>query len=65
LKTAVEHLVATGQKAVFALRQHCSDLKINDPAIVCQLFDALVKPILSYDCELWVDEPATKSLPST
>ncbi len=62
MKTAVEHLVATGQKAVFVMRQHCADLKINDPAIVCQLFDALVKPILSYDYELWVDEPATKSL---
>jgi hypothetical protein len=62
LKTAVEHLAVVGQRAVFALRRCCADLKINDPAIVCQLFDALVKPILSYGCELWVDEPATKSL---
>jgi len=62
LKTVVEHLVATKQRAVFALRRRCADLKINDLAIVCQLFDALVKPVLSYGCELWVDEPATKSL---
>jgi hypothetical protein len=62
LKTTVEHLAAAGQRAVFALRQRCADLKINDPAIVCQLFDALVMPVLSYGCELWVDEPTTKSL---
>jgi len=62
LKTDVEHLAAAGQKAIFALRQRYVNLKINDPAIVCQLFDALVKSVLSYGCELWVDEPATKSL---
>jgi hypothetical protein len=64
LKIAVEHLEAVGQRAVFALRRRCADLKINDPTIVCQLFDALVKPVLSYGCELWVDEPTTKSLES-
>jgi hypothetical protein len=62
LKTAVKHLAAAGQRAVFTLRRRCTGLKINDIAIVCQLFDALVKPVLSYGCELWVDEPATKSL---
>jgi len=35
LKTAVEHLAAAGQRTVFALKQRCTDLKINDPAIVC------------------------------
>ncbi len=62
LKTAVEHLAAAGQRTVFALRRRCADLKINNPAIVCQLFDALVKPVLNYGCELRVDELATKSL---
>jgi len=62
LKTAVEHLAVAGQRTVFALKRRFIDLKINDPAIMCQLFDALVKPVLSYGCELWVDEPATKSL---
>ncbi len=62
LKIAVERLAVVEQRAVFALKRRCADLKINDPAIVCQLFDALVKPVLSYGCELWVDEPATKSL---
>jgi hypothetical protein len=65
LKTAIEHLAAARQRTVFALKQCCADLKINDPAIVCQLFDALIKPVLSYGCELWVDEPATKSLEAT
>ena len=62
LRTAVEHLAAAGRRAVFALRRRCADLKINDPAIVCQLFDALVKPVISYGCELWVNESATESL---
>ncbi len=62
MKTAVEHLVAAGKRAVFALRRRCADLKINDPAIICQLFDALVKPVISYACELWVNEAATDSL---
>ena len=58
----MEHLAAAGRRAVFALRRRCADLKINDPAIVCQLFDALVKPVISYGCELWVHESATESL---
>jgi hypothetical protein len=62
IEDIVEHLAAVGQRAVFALRRRCADLKINDPAIMCQLFDALVKLVLSYGCELWVNEPATKSL---
>jgi hypothetical protein len=62
LETVVEHLAAAGQRAIFALRRRYADLKINNPTIVCQLFDALVKPILNYGYELWVDEPATKSL---
>ncbi len=62
LKTAIEHLAVAGQRAVFALRRRCADLKINNPAIMCQLFDALVKPVLSYGYEMWVDKPATKSL---
>jgi hypothetical protein len=35
MKTAVEHLVATGKRAVFTLRRRCADLKINDLAIIC------------------------------
>jgi hypothetical protein len=55
MKTVVEHLVAAGKRVVFALRRRCADLKINYPAIICQLFDALVKPVISYACELWVN----------
>jgi len=62
MKTAVEHLAAASKRTVFALRRRCADLKINDLAIICQLFDALVKPVISYACELWVNEVATDSL---
>jgi hypothetical protein len=62
LKIVVEHLVAAEKRAVFALRQRCADLKINDSAIVCQLFDALVKPILSYGL---MSRPPSPWRPST
>jgi hypothetical protein len=65
MKIAMEHLAAAGKRAVFALRRRCANLKINDPTIICQLFDALVKPVISYACELWVNEVATRdALPS-
>jgi hypothetical protein len=35
LKIDVEHLAAARQRAVFALKRCCTNLKINDPAIVC------------------------------
>jgi hypothetical protein len=57
LKTAVEHLVAVGQRTIFALRRCCANLKINDQAIVCQLFDALVKLVLSCGLMSWPPSP--------
>jgi hypothetical protein len=50
------------KKAVFALRRRCAELRIFDPALQCQLFDALVKPVLSYGCEVWSDHMAHKQL---
>ena len=46
-------LVATARKALFAVRQRCALLGIQDPALQCKLFDTLVLPILSYGCEVW------------
>jgi len=52
----------SGKKAVFALRRRCAELRIFDPTLQCQLFDALVKPVLSYGCEVWSDHIAHEQL---
>jgi hypothetical protein len=52
----------SGKKAVFALRRRCVELRIFDPTLQCQLFDALVKPVLSYGCEVWSDHMAREQL---
>jgi len=41
---------------------HCAELHIFDPALQCQLFVALVKPVLSYGCEVWSDHMAREQL---
>jgi hypothetical protein len=48
--------------ATFVMRKGCAKLHIFDPALQCQLFDALVKPVLSYGCEVWWDHMARKQL---
>jgi len=50
------------KKAVFALQRKCAELRIFDLTLQCQLFDALVKPMLSYGCEVWSDNMARKQL---
>jgi hypothetical protein len=40
----------SGKKAIF------------DPVLQCQLFDILVKPVLSYGCEIWLDHLACEQL---
>jgi hypothetical protein len=52
----------SGKKAVFALRRRCMELRIFDPTLQCQLFDALIKPVLSYGCEVWSDHMAREQL---
>ena len=41
------------RKALFAMYGRCRQLHIHEPQLRCKLFDALVRPILSYSCELW------------
>ena len=48
IKNVLEHLHAAGQRALHALYQRCRELQITCPATMCQLFDALVRPVLSY-----------------
>ena len=50
-------LVATAQKAVYAMQRRCAFLGIRDPEMQCKLFDILVLPILSYAVEVWGVKP--------
>jgi hypothetical protein len=59
---AIDKLTAVGKKALFALCRRCNDLNIMDPEVMCQLFDSLVRPILSYACEVWIGCTGAKRL---
>jgi len=54
MAVAIDKLTITGKKALFALRRKCNDLSITDPEVMCQLFDSLVRLVLSYACEVWI-----------
>jgi hypothetical protein len=62
MAVAITKLTTAGKKALFALRRRCNDLSITDPKIMCQLFDSLVCPILSYACEVWTGCTGAKGL---
>ncbi len=59
---AIAKLTVAGKKALFALRRRCNDLSITDPEVMCQLFDSLVCPVLSYACEVWTGCTGAKRL---
>ncbi len=59
---AIDKLTAAGKKALFAVRRRCNDLSIIDPEVMCQLFDSLVRPVLSYACEVWIGCIGAKGL---
>ena len=42
----VNYLVAAAKKAMHALQRRCAFLHLSDPAVKCNLFDALVLPML-------------------
>jgi len=52
-KVAVETLAVAGRKAMFGMMRRCAVLGITDIKLKAQLFDTLVRPILSYGCEVW------------
>jgi hypothetical protein len=53
MAVAIDKLITAGKKALFTLCRKCNDLSITDPKVMCQLFDSLVRPVLSYACEVW------------
>jgi len=62
MQAAIQRLAMLGKKVVFALRRRCAELCIFDPTLQCQLFDVLVKPVLSYGCEVWLEHMAREQL---
>jgi uncharacterized protein (DUF2461 family) len=62
MAVAIDKLIVARKKALFALRRKCNDLSITDPEIMCQLFDSLVRPVLSYACEVWTGCTRVKGL---
>ena len=50
----MEQLCCSARKALFALHGRCHEMHISCPALKRTLFDALVRPVLSYCCEIWV-----------
>ena len=52
LSCAVEQLCCSARKALFALHCRCHELHITCPKLKCTLFDALVRPVLLYCCEV-------------
>ena len=49
----VPDLLASGKRALHALKTRCRQYNILSPPQIIQLFDALVKPVLLYACEIW------------
>ncbi len=62
MAVAIDKLTNARKKALFALRRRCNDLSITDPKVMCQLFDSLVRPVLSYACEVWTGCTGAKGL---
>jgi hypothetical protein len=62
MAVTIAKLTAAGKKALFALRRRYNDMSITDPKVMCQLFDSLVRPVLSYACEVWTSCTRAKGL---
>ena len=59
---AVESLKSAAQRALFALQARCAELGIVNTRLRCKLYNAVVKPVLSYGCEVWVPLVSDTSL---
>jgi hypothetical protein len=55
LNNAMEHLIVVSRSLLFALNRHCAELRIMDVKLCCDLFNTLVRSIISYAYEVWVD----------
>jgi hypothetical protein len=51
---ATDKLRKKGQKAYFALKKLIIDLSALTVKSAFQLFDALIKPVVSHGCQIWL-----------
>ncbi len=51
--SGVQELVNKGQKAWYSLRSAIHIDLLNNPAVILKLFDSMIKPIITYGCEIW------------
>jgi len=51
-------LAKQGRKAIFSLKKMVKQFSGLDPIMLCDLFDKLVLPILTYGCEVWGFHPS-------
>jgi len=52
-KQCADTLTTSGTRTMHALFSRCSELHISSPQLMLSLFDSLVRPVLSYGCEVW------------
>jgi hypothetical protein len=62
LAAAVERLADAGRRAMFALNRRCAQFKITHIKTRLELYDALVRPVLTYASEVWVGSPSADKI---
>jgi len=60
LDSVMEHLAIVNRRSLFALNYRCAELHIMDVKLRCDLFNMLVRSIVSYACEVWVESKKIK-----
>jgi hypothetical protein len=50
---AIQRGVNKARGAMMAMMKRCHELNLHNVRIKCHLFDALIKPVINYGCEIW------------
>ena len=50
---SLEHLKEKALHALFDLKKKKTDVSRLKPSLACKIFDTMITPILSYNCEIW------------
>jgi hypothetical protein len=62
LDNVMEHLAAASRRLLFALNCHYVELRIMDVKLHYDLFNKLVRSIVNYACEVWVDSKKIEAI---